>query len=59
VSPDWGRGKLFPEVISFIATHHPLDAKIDDGEMARMVSDSFHSEAVRCGDSWFEKYGTS
>jgi hypothetical protein len=37
-----GREKLFPKVISFIETHYLLDAKIDDGEKARMVSDNFH-----------------
>jgi hypothetical protein len=36
------REKPFPEVISVTKTHSLLDAKIDDGEMARMVNDCFH-----------------
>jgi hypothetical protein len=38
------REKRSPEVLSFIETHYLLDAKIDDGEMSRMVNDRFHSD---------------
>jgi hypothetical protein len=53
------REQLFPEVISFIATHYLLDAKIDDGEMARMVNDSFHFDGGPVRRQSFAKYGTS
>jgi hypothetical protein len=36
------REKLCPEVASVIRTHYLFDAKIDAGEMVRIVSDRFH-----------------
>jgi hypothetical protein len=43
------REQLFPEVISSIETHYLLGAKIDDGERARMVNDSFHFDVFDGG----------